>query len=326
VATNLHSHSQTISPAASSNALSAQELLTRALAVGGTIAERELNMTRRILGANVMVLAAGLAFGQPATAPLTFEVASIKPSTGDDHRVGIQFMPGGGLRTTGTTLKFLITFAYDVRDFQISGGPGWINSERFDIMAKSEGGSSDSSAPDEMRNMTDEQMKTTVEKMRQKLQALLVDRFHITIHHETKEESVYALVIGKNGSKLKESEATQGQGRRMMRMGRGELNGEGVSLDMLVNNLSSQLGRPVIDRTGLKGNFDFKLQWTPDPGQTLGQFGGPPPPGVDAPPPPDPNGPSIFTAVQEQLGLRLESQKGPVDLIVIDRVEKLSEN
>jgi bla regulator protein blaR1 len=274
----------------------------------------------------LVVLAAGLAFGQSAPAPLTFEVASIKPSSGDDHRIGIQFMPGGGLRTTGTTLKFLITFAYDVRDFQVSGGPGWLNSDRFDILAKSTG--SENATQNDMRNMTDAQLKTTSEQMRLKLQALLVDRFQLTIHRETKEGPVYALVIGKNGSKLQESKVQQQPAgrRRMMRMGRGELNAEGVGLDMLTDNLSNQLGRPVIDRTGLKGNFDFKLTWTPDPGQSMGGFGGPPPPGVDAPPPPDPNGPSIFTAVQEQLGLRLESQKGPVDLIVIDRVEKLSEN
>jgi len=274
----------------------------------------------------VAILAAGLAFGQAARAPLTFEVASIKPNSGDGRRVGIQFMPGGGLRTTGTTLKFLITFAYDVRDFQVSGGPGWINSDRFDIMAKSERNGPESEAPEDLAKMSDAQMKTGVEQMRAKLQALLADRFQLTIHHESKDQPVYALVIGKNGSKLKESEVKQGgDRRRMMRMGRSELNAEGVAMDMLTNTLSNVLGRPVIDRTGLKGNYDFKLAWTPDPGQA-GGFGGPPPPGVEAPPPPDPNGPSIFTAVQEQLGLRLESQKGPVDLIVIDRVEKLSEN
>ncbi|MGD0300483.1 MAG: TIGR03435 family protein [Bryobacteraceae bacterium] len=176
-----------------------------------------------------------------------------------------------------------------------------------------------------MRNMTDAQMKTTVEQMRQKLQALLADRFQLTIHHETKEQPVYALVIGKNGSKLQESQMKPGDRHRLMRMGRSELNAEGAAIDMLTSTLSNVLGRPVIDRTGLKGDYDFKLQWTPDPSQS-GGFGGPPPPGVEAPPPPDPNGPSIFTAIQEQLGLRLESQKGPVDLIVIDRVEKLSEN
>ena len=173
--------------------------------------------------------------------------------------------------------------------------------------------------------MTDAQMKTTVEQMRQKLQALLADRFQLTIHHETKEQPVYALVIGKNGSKLQESQMKPVDRHRLMRMGRSELDAEGAAIDMLTSTLSNVLGRPVIDRTGLKGDYDFKLQWTPDPSQS-GGFGGPPPPGVEAPPPPDPNGPSIFTAIQEQLGLRLESQKGPVDLIVIDRVEKLSEN
>ena len=279
---------------------------------------------RAILVANLAMLASGLAFAQSPPAPLTFDVASIKPSSGDDRRVGIQFMPGGGLRTTGTTLKFLITFAYDVRDFQVSGGPGWINSDRFDILAKSDRDAAEG-GPDDMRKMSDAQMKTAAEQMRAKLRALLADRFQLTIHHETKEQPVYALVIGKNGSKLKEAEVKQGDRRRMMRMGRSELNAEGAAMDMLTHTLSNVLGRPVIDHTGLKGNYDFKLTWTPDPGQA-GGFGGPPPPGVEAPPPPDPNGPSIFTAVQEQLGLRLESQKGPVDLIVIDKVEKLSEN
>jgi len=162
---------------------------------------------------------------------------------------------------------------------------------------------------------------------------LLADRFQLTLHRETKEQSVYALLVAKNGPKLQESQTKDGQAKEgtgprgpMMRMGRGELSGQGVALDMLTRTLSSQLGRTVIDRTGLKGNFDFKLTWTPDPGQSAGPPGGGPPPGADAPPPPDPNGPSIFTALQEQLGLRLESQKGPVEMLVIDRVEKPSEN
>jgi uncharacterized protein (TIGR03435 family) len=277
-----------------------------------------------ILVVNLVALAAGLAFAQSAPASLTFEVASIKPSSGDEHRIGIQFMPGGGLRTSGTNLKTLITFAYDVRDFQVSGGPGWINNDRFDIVAKSEHGSSESSTPEDM-GLTDAQMKTAAEQLRLKLQALLADRFQLTLHHETKEQSVYALVIGKNGPKLQESQVKQGERRRMVGMRRGELNAEGVPLDMLANSLSNQLGRPVINRTGLNGTYDIKLQWTPDPSQSSDKFSGPPP-GTDDPPPPDVAGPSIFNAVQEQLGLRLESQKGPVDLIVIDRAEKPTEN
>jgi uncharacterized protein (TIGR03435 family) len=280
-------------------------------------------MMRKVLGASLFALMAGCLCAQSSPTPLTFEVASIKPSTGDDHRIAIQAQPGGGLRTTGTTLKFLLTFAYDVRDFQISGGPSWINSDRFDILAKTERAAGSDSTPVDPRTMSDAQMKTMQEQMRARLQALLAERFQLTLHRETKEQTVYALVVGKNGSKLPESDGKQSEGRRMM-MGRGQVNGHGVPLSMLANVLSNQVGRPVIDRTGLTGNFDIKLEWTPDPGQA-GPFG-PLPPGVDAPPPPDPNGPSLFTALGEQLGLRLESQKGPVEVLVIDKVEKPSEN
>lgn len=283
-------------------------------------------MTRTSVGACLAVLTAVGLCGQSGTKPLTFEVASIKPSGADFHRVMIQIQPGGGLRTSGTTLKMLLSQAYDVREFQISGGPGWINTERYDIMAKAEDAAVSDNA-DDLRKMTDEQRRTVGEQMRERLRALLAERFQLTIHRETKEQSVYALVVAKGGPKLQQSEAKEGTGPRgMMRMGRGEFSGQGVALQMLTQSLSSQLGRPVIDQTGLKGNFDFKLEWTPDPGQSGGgPFGGAPPPGADAPPPPDPNGPSVFTAVQEQLGLRLESQKGPVEMLVIDRVEKPSE-
>ncbi len=272
------------------------------------------------------VLTGNMLFGQvaaPSKEPLKFEVASIKPSSADDHRVMIQFQPGGGLRTSGTTLKALLTFAYDVRDFQISGGPGWINSDRFDVMAKAERGDSDAPPPDP-RSMSDAQIRTMREQMQERLQNLLADRFQLAIHRETKEQSVYALVVGKGGSKLKVSEVKAGERRRMMRMGRGQITGEGVQLEMLTNTLSGQLGRPVIDRTELTGPFDLKLEWTPDPGQGPGgPFAGPP---QDGQPAPDPNGPSLFTAIQEQLGLKLESSKGPVEVIVIDKVEKPSEN
>ena len=283
-------------------------------------------MTRITAGACLALFTAVGLFAQSGTKPLTFEVASIKPSGADDHRVMIQIQPGGGFRASGTTVKMLLTQAYDVREFQISGGPGWINTERYDIMAKA-GDSGASDSPDDLRKMTDEQRRTVGEQMRERLRALLAERFQLTIHRETKEQSVYALVVAKGGPKLQQSEGKEGSGPKgMMRMGRGQLSGQGVALQMLTQSLSSQLGRPVIDQTGLKGNFDFKLEWTPDPGQSGGPFGGAPPPGVDGPPPPDPNGPSVFTAVQEQLGLRLESQKGPVEMLVIDKVEKPSEN
>jgi bla regulator protein BlaR1 len=285
-------------------------------------------MGRTSVGACLAWLSVFGLFGQSSTPPLTFEVASIKPSGSDDRRVSIMMQPGGGLRTTGSTLKMLLTMAYDVREFQISGGPAWINTDRYDIMAKAERSTGAENPPGDPRTMTDEQRKTVGDQMRERLRALLADRFQLTLHRESKEQSVYALVVAKNGPKLQESQTKEGTGPRgpMMRMGRGELSGQGVRLDMLASTLSNQLGRTVIDRTGLKGNFDFKLTWTPDPGQSATPLGGGPPPGADAPPPPDPNGPSVFTALQEQLGLRLESQKGPVEMLVIDRVEKPSEN
>lgn len=264
-------------------------------------------------------------FGQSPTAPLTFEVASIKPTAETGFRTGIQMQPGGGLRVSGATLKMLLTVAYDVREFQIAGGPSWISADRYDILAKTAGSDSER-PPSDPRQLTDAQMKTAREQMQQRLQALLAERCQLTIHRETKEQPVYALLVGKNGPKIQPVEAKDGGSPPRMMMGRGMLNGQGVELQMLATVLSNQLGRPVLDRTSLKGHFDIKLEWTPDPGQSMTPLGGAPPPGVQAPPPPDPNGPSIFTAIQEQLGLRLESQKGPVEMIVIDRVEKPSEN
>jgi len=268
------------------------------------------------IGTTLGIFAAGGTFAQPAANPLTFEVASVRPSA-PDARGFINFLPGGGLRALGIPLKTLITLAYEVRDFQVSGGPGWIDSERFDINARREASETTESTRYDLTKTIDERRKT-VERLRN----LLEERFQLALHRETKEQQVYALVVGKNGPKVKETK----DGNSLIRMGRGMLHGEGVQLDFLATTISSQLGRTVIDKTGLTGKYDFELKWTPDPGQPAAAPFGPPPPGVELPPPPDPNGPSIFTAVQEQLGLRLESQKGPVETLVIDRVEKPSEN
>lgn len=278
-------------------------------------------MTRaRWIGALLCATAPALC-AQPA--PLSFEVASIKASAPDTRGMFIQFQPGGGLRVTNLTLKQLLAYGYDVRDFQITGGPAWINSDRYDIQARPEHTAA-AAAPDDFRQMTDEQRKTVDQQMRERVRTLLADRFELSVHHDTKEAPVYALMVAKGGPKLKEN--TEPRGGRQgigMRPG-GQLTGTEAPVPMLANLLSNLMGRPVIDKTGLTAKYDFELHWTPDPGQTLL------PPGAPAPavegPPPDPNGPTIFTALQEQLGLRLESQKGPVDMIVIDRVEKPSEN
>jgi uncharacterized protein (TIGR03435 family) len=273
-------------------------------------------------------------FAQQAVQP-HFEVASIKPSDSNDRKIMFRMMPGGGIDLRGVTLKALVQQAYDVRDFQLSGGPGWTGADRYDITAKAENASAE--APADPRQLSEQQRKTLQEQTRLRLQALLADRFQLKIHRETKELPVYALVVAKNGPKLKENAgANEGRGRGM-RMSPGQLVGQQVGTDFLVQSLAQMLGRTVLDQTGLKGTYDFELTFAPESGRG-GVFGGPgdgapppPPPGagpglIKEPPPADPNGPTIFTALQEQLGLKLESQKGPVDIIVIDHVEKPSEN
>jgi uncharacterized protein (TIGR03435 family) len=150
------------------------------------------------------------------------------------------------------------------------------------------------------------------------LRALLEDRFKLTLHREKKELPGYALVIGKSGLKVHEVEH---EGKSWTRFGRGSLNGHEVSMSALADRLAGRLGRPVVDDTGVKGSFDINLEWTPDQSQPRGPKESAEPLPVD-----DGAGPTIFTALQEQLGLKLEPRKGPVEILVIDRVEKPSEN
>ena len=179
----------------------------------------------------------------------------------------------------------------------------------------------ESSLPDDFSKMTDEQRKTNREQIAERLRALLADRFQLVVHKETKEQPIYALMPAKNGPKLQE--AKELGPRQGMNMNRGRLQGWAAPMEMLGQVLSNTMERPVVDKTGLTGKYDFILEWTPDIGAGGGVAGL-----GDAPnaPPPGSSGPTIFTALQEQLGLRLESQKGPVEMIVIDRAEKPSEN
>jgi uncharacterized protein (TIGR03435 family) len=256
---------------------------------------------------------------------LSFEVASIKPSEGDGRMVRIQMAPGGRYTASGVNVKMLIQQAFDIRDYQILGGPAWMSSTPFDINAKAE------------------DPNVTRDQVRQMLQSLLAERFQMKFHRETRELPIYSLLVGKNGHKLQLSEnqpspeASASQSRAgtstgsasgargnatMMSIGRGQLNAQSAPMTAFVNMLAQQLGRPVLDKTDLKGNYDIKLEWTPDESsRTLpGTAGG------DAPPAGDTSGPSIFTAIQEQLGLRLASDRGPVEVLVIDTLEKPSGN
>lgn len=242
----------------------------------------------------VLILLAGSGFAQQTANRLTFEVASIRPSPPDE--VGVFFRPlgGGGLRVTGATLKNLIFYAYGVREFLVSGGPGWVETERFDIEGRA------GSSPPEPAPPKDEQ-RERIERLRN----LLVDRFQLAFHRETREQPVYALVTAKSGPKVHESAETNSR----IRMNRGTITGHAIGIGLLAVNLSNALERLVIDKTGLTGKYDFELKWAPE-----------------AAPPPDADPPSLFTALSEQLGLRLESQKAPVEIFVIDAVEKPTEN
>ncbi|HLW76109.1 MAG TPA: TIGR03435 family protein [Bryobacteraceae bacterium] len=213
-------------------------------------------------------------------------------------------MPGGGFRVECLPLKSIVTWAYQIQNYQLDGGPSWVESERWNIRAVAPG-KPDPSIPTEYEKMSEAQRKDTMETLRARVRTLLADRFQLVLRQESREQTIYALTIARNGPKMKESE-DQSKSGFMMGGRRGTIESRGSGLDLLVQYLGIQLGRPVTDRTGLRKHYDFKLTWTPD--------------SPNNPTPPD--GPTVFTAIQEQLGLKLESAKAPVDTLVIEHAEK----
>lgn len=254
----------------------------------------------------------------------SFEAASVKLNRSGDIRYSLSLQDPRRFTATNITTKMLIQFAYNVRDFQLSGGPDWINSERYDIDAKIS-----DSLVDEERNLTFFQRQDLVRPM---LQSLLSDRFGLKVIHETKQLPIYALVVAKSGSKLSQKSLTP-SGSPTASPRASTLHSTGMSVFTLVGPVSAfadalsrlpELGRVVLGQTGLKGNYDFLLQWTPtDPTERPTGGDGHGPANAHSS---DTSGPSIFTAIQEQLGLKLESREGPVRILVIDHVEKPSEN
>ena len=283
---------------------------------------------------SVRAQAPGNAFGTPppmadasaraqAGGGAAFEVASVKPNKTGDGRVMVGMQPGGRFNATNVPLRLLLRQAFNVQDFQIVGGPDWIASDRFDVVAK---------APDGVPFSAD--------VMRPMLRSLLTERFKLAFHNETRDMPIYALLKarpdGKLGTGLTPATvdcAAAGRrgggpppappqpGQKLecgMMIGPGRLNAGGMPMSNLATALAPQVGRIVIDKTELTGNYDFELTYAPE---ALG--GGGAPPLVNGNPiPVDPNAPNLFTALQEQLGLRLDSQRGPVDVVVIDRLEQ----
>jgi uncharacterized protein (TIGR03435 family) len=256
-----------------------------------------------------LIVFAGAAFAQSSK----FEVAAIKPSSPDAHGSSIMTDKVGGLNAANIPLRAIITMAYGIRDFQLSGGPGWVGTERYDIIAKPEKTASAAEPPD-LGSMTDDQRRVRDDQWKSRVRALLADRFGLIVHTETKEEQIYVLTVAKGGPRL--TVVAKPGDRQGMSNNRGRNQGYAATMSMLANNLANAVGRPVIDKTGLTEKYDWVLEWTPDM-----LAGGP-----DAGQPVENPGPTIFTALQEQLGLKLESTKGPVDTIVIDHVDRPSEN
>jgi uncharacterized protein (TIGR03435 family) len=225
-----------------------------------------------------------------------FEVASIKVNkSGGVNGVtgrGGQIRPSKGqIAMENVTLWKALGFAYGIgedKDYAITG-PDWLKTERYDIVGKIPAGA-------------------TFEQMRKMLQATLSDRFKLELHHETKQMPIYALVIAREGLKIKETEMGHGG----FSFGRGHIEAKSGALAAFADRLSQMVDRPVIDYTNTAGVFNFTLDWSPDVPMTA--------PGDDSS---NSTGPSIFTAIQQQLGLRLEARRGPVEVLVVDRGERV---
>ena len=266
-----------------------------------------------------------------------FETASVKPNrTGADEQF-VRGDPGGNLTVVNMPLRQLIVFAYQIQGFQLDGGPDWIVSDRFDILARA-GRAVPVTAP---------VVTAGPDTLRPMLRALLADRFRLVVHKETKELPIFELVRARPGDKpgpqlrpastdcaalaaARESAARRGgapaaapgpPGFCGVTMNFGRIRFGGNPLAVFANALSPLAQRVVVDRTDLAGNWEFELTFTPDQTQL------PPgaPPGVQLPNV-DPNGASLFTALEEQLGLKLQATRGPVEVLVIDRVEQPTGN
>ncbi|MGA9625363.1 MAG: TIGR03435 family protein [Bryobacteraceae bacterium] len=232
---------------------------------------------------------------------LTFEVASIKPTPASDQETKWGPEPGGRFSAKGATLKQLITLAYGVQEYQISGGPKWMNRDRWSIEAKAEGFKG----------------RFNRAQLLQVMKALLADRFQLSTQLRMKDMPVYALVQSKSGPKLKAPAEQSGT----MGFGAGFVSGTSVSMDLLARTLSMVLERPVVNQTGLNGEYEVHLEWSPESGMgnaLPGESGDP----TDL----DHGSVSIFTAIQSELGLRLKPKRGPGQVVEILGAKRPSEN
>jgi uncharacterized protein (TIGR03435 family) len=244
----------------------------------------------------LVLLRSFLLQGQEPPARPHFAIVSIKPTVAIPNGKTFHLTPSGGFRAGNYSLKDLIRLGWDVRNFQISGGPGWLDTDKYNVEAKPE-------LP--FAAHSTEGFKLLGEMV----QSVLEDRFQLKVHPQIKEMSVYFLVVATGGPKLKRTgDATDAS--TQMRDNDGHMWATKFDMSLLARYLGGELERAVIDKTGLGGVYDFELKWSPD----------------QKPTPAGDIGPSFSTALREQLGLKLESGKGPVQTIVVDYAEKASPN
>jgi uncharacterized protein (TIGR03435 family) len=247
-----------------------------------------------------------------AAAVSAFDIVSIKPNKSSSGGMSIN-TSGDSFTATNCSLMLLLQNAYSLRDDQILGAPGWVTSTKFDIKAKIVDPNSEP-----QKKLTRKQEQYQYES---RLQSLLVEYFHVKAHKEIKESPVYELVFAKGGSKLKADAFDESKNKMpsktnelapgTMLMNAGHLQGMAIELSSLTGTLAYEVQRNIIDKTGLTGTFDIDLKWTADNGAAAD---------------PDSSAPSLFTALQEQLGLKLQSAKGPVEVLVLDHIEMPAEN
>ena len=241
-----------------------------------------------------------------------FDVAAIRQNNSDHTaRSHIYSSPNDGqFKTINVPLKMLLQFAFGLPETRIVGGPDWLNTIKFDVEAKA-----DSAVDDRMRALSPSEGKLMKQKM---VQALLAERFKLVDHEETRELPIYALVTAKGGPKLQDAKSnglTIDSWNSKI-----EVRGGNNTIELLAEELAKKVGRVVMDKTGIQGRYDITLTWTQDDVLSSG-FGG-----TAGSAPAADSGPSIFAALQEQLGLKLESQKGPVQVLVIDSIDMPSAN
>ena len=242
--------------------------------------------------AAIALLAASVIPAQPQAAP-TFEVASVKlapPRTGTERFIAMDTDPAM-IRYSNISLKILIAIAYGFDSDRVLGGPAWLDSQGYDLAAKLPTGVSKNKVP-------------------AMLQALLADRFKLVVHRESKDQRVYFLVVGVGGLKVKEAQEADGQNVEQVRgehmplqIVRGGITGQSIPIEALAGALASVAGDPVVDRTGLTKKYDIDLKWTPE----------------------DDNGynPALFSAIQKQLGLKLEPGRAPIEVLLVDHAARI---